>query len=195
MAALRKAVAVTLVLGVGYATVLSAMQIGKAENKGAAEALAGLVVDMDGEDLLSLDTDNARGFNIVEIKTALLYSFGVQVITTDQASLMDPGYIDALDSRFDDVYLVSSSSQAPDEFDFQALGALPSQRPQAGRENSSWKPSMVPGRNFRTSSSVPPLACNPGKRSFVLIGGPRCDGLAEERMEYARALGRMVNRE
>ena len=114
--AARRAVSTALVLGGIYAVGLSAMQFGKNENQGAWESLSELTAGVDHEDLVLIDGDNARGFVVVEMKTALIYSLGKQVVTMDRASVNDSRYIDYLDTKFDDLYLVSSSDVAPEGF-------------------------------------------------------------------------------
>lgn len=113
---LRTALAGLLVLIGTYSAALSAAQIGKQENGGAYESLGALAQRIPPNALLLIDSDSVRGFAISELKTPLVYTFDVHVADASRGSLADAAYLAELRSTFDDVYLVSCASTAPETF-------------------------------------------------------------------------------
>lgn len=113
----RRALSVCLALGAFWMLALSAAQLGKVEARGASEALDRLVADMDKGDLLLLAEDASHAVGGAQAaKTALVYSYGLNVMPVGRDWLEEKGRARALDARFDDVYLISSISRPPDGF-------------------------------------------------------------------------------
>lgn len=112
----RLAFAVLLVLSTAYAGATSLAQIGKQENDGLYVGLRQLVSRVDPADVVLLDSMRPGLPNNSEVKTPLVFTFGLSVVTADAASIADPAYIAALNSRYDDVFLISPSSSAPQGF-------------------------------------------------------------------------------
>lgn len=104
-------------VSLAYMAYASAAQLGKAENDGLYGALKQLLAPVDSSDLV-LMTSLSPGWPVSsQIKTPIVYTFGRQVINVSDESLNDHGYIAALNARYDDVFLLSSSSTAPLEFE------------------------------------------------------------------------------
>lgn len=113
----RRTLSACMVLGAFWMLALSAAQLGKVEARGASEALDRLVADLDEGDLLLLSEDGLQAVGGGQAaKTALVYTYGLNVMPVGLDWLQQKGRARALDARFDDVYLVSSLDRAPDGF-------------------------------------------------------------------------------
>jgi hypothetical protein len=73
---------------------------------------------IDPEDLILLNSSRQSGINESELKTPLLYTFHRQVVTVNESALANAGYIDKLNSLYDDIYLMSPVQHPPDGFVF-----------------------------------------------------------------------------
>jgi hypothetical protein len=112
----RKVLGLALAASGLYGVALSAAQLGKKEDDQAYQTLARLAAPIDGDDLLLIDDDHIRGFAVSELKTPLVYSFGLQVADVNAAALADSAYLEALRAGHGDVYLVSCSGVLPAAF-------------------------------------------------------------------------------
>lgn len=105
----RLAVTAALVLSATYAGATTMSQIGKQENAGLHAALIRLVAGVDKSDVVLLESTSPLLPQTSEIRTPLLYTFGLNVVAIDPSRLHDHGYIAALDARYDDLFLISRS--------------------------------------------------------------------------------------
>lgn len=113
----KKIIKGMLALTLAYMTVASAAQLGKSENDGLYGALKQLLAPVDDNDLVLIDRDQTGLPTADEIKTPVVFVFGRSAISVTDSSLSDHGYLAALDARYDDVYLVSTSAALPPGFD------------------------------------------------------------------------------
>lgn len=98
-----------------WATGLSAMQIGKNEHDGIAQSLARLTSHLDARDIVFLDASLTAPATPT-LKTALIYTYGLHVVTASQEDLGKASYGRGLARRYHDVFYVSRSSVAPAGF-------------------------------------------------------------------------------
>lgn len=99
-----------------YMAYASAAQLGKIENDGLYGSLKQLLAPVDSSDLV-LMTSLGPGWPVrSQIKTPIVYTFGRHVINVSDESLRDHGYVAALNARYADVFLLSTSPSAPREF-------------------------------------------------------------------------------
>ena len=112
----RKAIAVVLALGGVYSVLVSGLQLGKDENDGADASLSRLASQLDDADLLLIDRGNMAGVVPVELKTPWVYTYGINVATVTAASVADLDYLQYLDDRYHDIYLVSTARVPPTGF-------------------------------------------------------------------------------
>jgi hypothetical protein len=115
---LRRGMSFAVAFSAVYAGALSATQIGKSENDGAYAALSRLTSRVDPEDLILLNSSRQSAINQSELKTPLLYTFKRHVLTVGESALANEGYIEKLNSLYDDVYLMSTGQSPPDGFVF-----------------------------------------------------------------------------
>jgi hypothetical protein len=113
---LRTALSALLVFSGLYGLVLSAAQIGKQENEGVYESVSRLAAHVGPRDLLLIDDAHIQGFAISELKTPLVYAFGLQVADVSAASLNNEEYLNSLRRSFDDLLLVSCRLTHPPQF-------------------------------------------------------------------------------
>lgn len=99
-----------------YMAIASAGQIGKNENQGIYETLKGLLAPVDAGDLVLMTSLSPGWPAAAQIKTPVLYTFGLNSISVSDETLKNHSYISALDARFDDVFLLSTSPFPPPEF-------------------------------------------------------------------------------
>lgn len=112
----KKSVTWLLIFSMSYMVYASVAQLGKSSNDKLYASLKQLLEPVDSSDLL-LMTDLQPGWPAdSQIKTSIVYTFGRNVVTVSDKSLNDHAYIAAWDSRYDDVYLLSTSSVVPEEF-------------------------------------------------------------------------------
>lgn len=115
----KKAVAFMLSMSLIYMAFASAAQLGKSENDGLYSSLKKLLSPVDQGDLVLVDSTQSGRPGTTELKTSIIYTFGRNVVTVNGKSLHDHGYIEALDARYDDVFLISERSTAPFGFEYQ----------------------------------------------------------------------------
>jgi hypothetical protein len=113
----KKATGALIGVSMLYMAIASAAQIGKVENKGVYQTLKGLLAPVDSGDLVLMGQLGPGWPAVSQIKTPVVYAFGHHVVTVSDESLHDPAYISALNEHFDDVFLLSTSSTAPREFE------------------------------------------------------------------------------
>lgn len=118
----RKAVAACLLLGGIWSGLLSAAQLGKNEKKGAYEGLAGIASRVGDNDVLLLSKDGLMW--LPQIKTALVYAFGRNVITVRKDLISDGEYLAGIQSVYDNVFLLSSRPTRQRGFDPRATKRL-----------------------------------------------------------------------
>lgn len=112
---LRVALGAALVLGGVYCGVLSSMQIGKSEHGGVLESLGHVVSHVDRGDLVVVD--QAMGSPpVYDIKTALVFTYGLNVATMTSAEAAGGKYRDTLFDQYDEVYLLTRTPNAPAGF-------------------------------------------------------------------------------
>ncbi|MFO8240415.1 MAG: phospholipid carrier-dependent glycosyltransferase [Dissulfuribacterales bacterium] len=97
----RNIVAMLLVAAALYSGTLSFLQVGNAEQRGAYEGLSRIASQVGENDLILLHGKDLYG----EIKTPLVYTFGKNVISISDDSMLDRAYMSFLLDSFEDVYL------------------------------------------------------------------------------------------
>lgn len=112
----RRLLAAVLVVSGAYFMVLSSAQVGKQENEGALSSLSRLAQVADDGDVILLDGFHGQGFEPKEVKTTLVYTLGRHVVTVGDRALSDVGYLQAVASAYEDVFLATSASEAPAGF-------------------------------------------------------------------------------
>jgi hypothetical protein len=144
----RRVLAGLMLVSAIYSLSFCLAQIGKNENAGALESIARLADVADDGDVILLDDFLGQGFVPKEVKTTLVYTFGKHVVTVGSRSISDLGYLEALATSYEDVYLVSSAQSAPRGFvrvNSLRLSAL-------GFGRSNWPPStLVPVMDARVN--------------------------------------------
>lgn len=111
---LRKTLAGALVLGGLWGTLLSAQQIGKHEHDGVIDSLDRIAAHVDHGDLVLVDK-KLRMPLIHELKTPLVFTYGLNVATVDESGL-DERYLEEATGAYDDIYLISQDPVLPDRF-------------------------------------------------------------------------------
>ncbi len=113
--AVKKAVAACLLLSGIWSGLFSGAQLGKNENEGAYEGLANIASRVGDNDVLLLSAD---GFSwLSQVKTALVCTFGRNVITARKDSISDNAYLAGVQSVYDNVFLLSSRPTSRRGFD------------------------------------------------------------------------------
>lgn len=100
-----------------YMVVASASQLGKSESAGVYESLQRVLAPVGANDLVLMTSLQPGWPAVSQIKTPVLYTFGREVVNVTDSSLNDHVYTAALDARFDDVFLLSTSPFPPQGFD------------------------------------------------------------------------------
>lgn len=114
----RTILAAGLVLTGIYNGMVAAQQIGKGENAGLYGNLAKMLTGIGSNDLVLLQAGNSGIPNNSEIKTPLIYTFGLNVVTVNASALANTRYIAALDHAYDRVFLITPNSDAPSAYEF-----------------------------------------------------------------------------
>lgn len=116
---IRRILSAILAITLIYSVTASAGQLGKNEGEGVYQSLTQLLAPVDKGDIILLDTlELGAGMpDNNELKTPIVYTFGLTAVTVSGASLADHAYIAALNARYDDVFLISPSAVAPEGFD------------------------------------------------------------------------------
>ncbi|MBB6242675.1 4-amino-4-deoxy-L-arabinose transferase-like glycosyltransferase [Rhodanobacter sp. MP1X3] len=116
---IRRILSAILAITLIYSVTATASQLGKNENEGAYQSLTQLLAPVDSGDIILLDTLESRAGvpDNNELKTPIVFTFGLSAVTVSGASLADHAYIAALNARYDDVFLISPSAVAPEGFD------------------------------------------------------------------------------
>lgn len=116
----RYTTAALLVSGV-WATVLSAQQIGKMEHEGVAPSIERLVSHFDSGDIILVDRSMTEPITH-EFKTALVYTYGMNVVTVGPQDIEEAGYARRLAMSYHDVFYVTRSTTPPPGFvEFDAV--------------------------------------------------------------------------
>ncbi|MCX7041185.1 MAG: hypothetical protein NT117_00550 [Gammaproteobacteria bacterium] len=113
----RRLLSASLAVAGLYFFVLSAGQVGKLENEFARDSIARLANVADDGDLILLDDAGSEKFSPREVKTTLVYTFHRHVVSINRDRWLDVGYLDGLDAAYDDVYLVTQSTDVPSGFE------------------------------------------------------------------------------
>jgi len=100
-----------------YGGTVSSAQLGKNENGGLYQSLGKLLSPVDAGDVVLLDVMGLGLPNNSEIKTPIMFTFGLPAITVSDSSLKDAAYIAALNARYNDVFVLSPSASTPPGFD------------------------------------------------------------------------------
>ncbi|GGD34215.1 hypothetical protein [Pseudoxanthomonas indica] len=112
---LRRFLASCLVICGAWSLVLSVQQIGKNEHQGVQQSLTRLSQHWDPRDLVFVDKGMTEPL-AHEVKTALVYTYGINVVTVTPPDLQAGGYGHRLASTYNDVYFVTRSLVAPPGF-------------------------------------------------------------------------------
>jgi Dolichyl-phosphate-mannose-protein mannosyltransferase len=113
--ALRHAAVVTLVVGGAYTALLSVGQLRASEQQGMAETYQRIASHVGYNDILLLDTETlSLPYQLIEMPFMLRYDRYVARIS--QRSLIDVPYLNGLQDRFDEIYLLSGSATPPPSF-------------------------------------------------------------------------------
>lgn len=113
--AMRRFITFALVFSGFWMTGLSIQQVGKYEHDGVAKSLTRLASHFDPKDVVFLDASLARPA-VQEIKTALEYTYGLNVVTATREDVGGTGYAHRLAKRYHDVFYVSRNPLAPEGF-------------------------------------------------------------------------------
>ena len=115
----RRILSAILAITLIYSVTATAGQLGKNESEGVYQSLTQLLAPVDKGDIILLDTlELGAGMpDNNELKTPIVFTFGLTAVTVSGASLADHAYIAALNARYDDVFLISPSAVAPEGFD------------------------------------------------------------------------------
>lgn len=113
----KKVIKGALAMSLVYMALASAAQLGKSENDGLYDALSQLLVPVDAGDLVLIDSLSTGFPTASEIKTPVLYTFGLNSVSVSDESLKNHGYLVALNARYDDVFLVSDNAVTPRGFE------------------------------------------------------------------------------
>ncbi|WEN14946.1 hypothetical protein PY254_17215 [Rhodanobacter sp. AS-Z3] len=114
----RRMLSITLAITMIYSAGVTAAQLGQNESEGLYQSLSQLLAPVGSTDVVLLDTLGPGLPNDSELKTPIKFIFGLPAVTVSQASLDDWSYVGALNARYDDVFMVSSSSKPPAGFEF-----------------------------------------------------------------------------
>lgn len=114
-----------LVATIMYGIAITGAQLGKNEADGLYESLAKLLRPVDSSDVVLLDALNDSLPNANEIKTPILFTFGLPAITVSKASLADADYIAAINERYNDVFVLSASAVTPKGFESTGSTRIP----------------------------------------------------------------------
>lgn len=106
-----------LAISLVYMAYASSAQLGKSENDGLYGSLKQLLAPVDPSDLVLMTPLQPGWPAAAQIKTTVVYTFGRTVVSVTDDSLSDRAYISALDARYDDLFLISTSPAAPEGFE------------------------------------------------------------------------------
>lgn len=115
--ALRFGLRAGLLISGLYALVLSGAQMGKKENEQAYESIGRIAAGVGPRDLLLIDSSQLRGIAVSELKTPLIYTFGVHVADISSESIANVQYLRALRSTYDNLFLVSGRTAISERFE------------------------------------------------------------------------------
>lgn len=118
---MRSVLSAILAITLIYSLTATASQLGKNESEGEYQSLTKLLAPVDSGDIVLLDTLGAGMPGNNELKTPIVYTFGLSAVTVSRASLADHAYVAALNAHYDDVFLISPSAVAPDGY--ESLGS------------------------------------------------------------------------
>lgn len=103
-----------LVCGI-WSVMLTAQQVGKNEHEGVARSLERLVLHLDPQDLVFVD-DSLTEPLAHELKTALVYTHDLKVVTVSGADLSAGGYGSRITRPYRDIFFLSRSPVPPEGF-------------------------------------------------------------------------------
>lgn len=106
-----------LVLSLAYMSIASAAQLGKNENEGLYGNLKQLLAPVDSSDLILIDEAQSGFPTANEIKTPIIYLFNYTAISVLNSSLENRSYLAALDTHYDEIFLLSPSAKLPTGFE------------------------------------------------------------------------------
>lgn len=112
---LKGLLAVMLVMGGLYGLAVSALQVGKSEHGGVLPSIEKVAAHFDDGDLVIVDRA-LRSPSAPELKTALAFTYGLNVATMTEAELADSAYFDGLVRPFHDVYFLTRDAYPPTGF-------------------------------------------------------------------------------
>lgn len=112
---IRRFIAFALVISGLWGGILSAMQLGKNEHEGVAPSLVRLSSHFDPKDIVFLDASLTAPL-AHELKTAMVYTYGLNVVTVKQQDLGEHGYAQRLSMPYHDVFYVTRNPVAPAGF-------------------------------------------------------------------------------
>jgi hypothetical protein len=112
----RRVVGGIVVVSGLYFLAWSLVPVGLRDGAGTREGVARLAAIAGDRDVLLLDASPAQGILPGQLKPALAYVHGRNVVTAGNAMLGDAGVLEALDAAYDKVFLLSTATQAPPGF-------------------------------------------------------------------------------
>lgn len=113
----RNLVAMLFALGVAYGAVLSYMQKDKALAANVPGVMRQVLADVTEEDAVLLLDDRPNNSRTNAVKTAMVFALGTHAGTISKRSLENDDYIDALDERFDRVFVLATTPLADPQFE------------------------------------------------------------------------------
>lgn len=114
---MRRAMTTVLALTLVYCGAVTAAQIGKNESDDLYQSLAKLLSPVDRNDVVLLDVLDLGLPDNSEIKTPIVFTFGLPAITVSKANLLDSVYVAAINARYNDVFVLSPSAVVPQGFE------------------------------------------------------------------------------
>jgi len=112
----RHTLSVVMAITLIYSGAVTAAQLGKNESAGLYRSLAKMLSPVDSSDVVLLDVIGPGLPDNSEIKTPIMFTFGLPAVTVSSTSLADPSYIAALNARYNDVFVLSPSADTPSGF-------------------------------------------------------------------------------
>jgi len=114
----RRALSAVLAITLIYSAGATAAQLGKNESGGLYKSLSQLLAPVDRADVVLLDVMGPGLPDNSELKTPIVFTFGLPAVTVSEASLANPAYLGALNARYDDVFMISPSAVPPKGFGY-----------------------------------------------------------------------------
>lgn len=111
----KTALAALLVIGGAWGFAFSLSQVGKNEHEGVATALNRVRSFLDAKDLVLIDGSMTRPLSH-ELKTPLVYTHGLTVVSVSPEDVTPNGYAHSLARPYHDVFYLTRNTAAPEGF-------------------------------------------------------------------------------